>query len=128
MPAVASAAAFTQAPKRAFRAQIPKAVPTPRMPRSAIPTATVGCSRRSRRGFPAASEVDATTSHGSCNSAELLRETAEPHGHYEKTHAEHHWRDWYAGCAGAHAEPIDFASKLNAPIMHALRRIDELCC
>jgi len=28
--------------------------------------------------------------------AELLRETAEHHGHYEKTHAEHHWWDWYA--------------------------------
>ena len=28
--------------------------------------------------------------------AELLRETAEHHGHYEKTHAEHHWADWYA--------------------------------
>ena len=27
--------------------------------------------------------------------AELLHETAEHHGHYEKTHAEHHWRDWY---------------------------------
>src|SRR5215510_12791726 len=28
--------------------------------------------------------------------AELLRETEERHGHYEKTHAEHHWSDWYA--------------------------------
>ena len=28
--------------------------------------------------------------------AELLRETEEHHGHYEKTHAEHHWWDWYA--------------------------------
>lgn len=28
--------------------------------------------------------------------AELLRETAKYHDHYEKTHAEHHWRDWYA--------------------------------
>jgi catechol 2,3-dioxygenase-like lactoylglutathione lyase family enzyme len=28
--------------------------------------------------------------------AELLGETAEHHGHYEKTHAEHHWWDWYA--------------------------------
>jgi len=28
--------------------------------------------------------------------AELLRETAEHHGRYEKTHAEHHWWDWYA--------------------------------
>ena len=28
--------------------------------------------------------------------AELLRETEEHHGHYEKTHAAHHWWDWYA--------------------------------
>ena len=28
--------------------------------------------------------------------AELLRETEQHHGHYEKTHAPHHWWDWYA--------------------------------
>ena len=28
--------------------------------------------------------------------AELLHETAEHHGHYEKTHPEHNWWDWYA--------------------------------
>ena len=28
--------------------------------------------------------------------AELLRETEEHHGHYEKTHRKHHWWDWYA--------------------------------
>ena len=28
--------------------------------------------------------------------AELLRETGEHHGPYEKTHADHHWWDWYA--------------------------------
>ncbi|HEY9418904.1 MAG TPA: VOC family protein [Candidatus Udaeobacter sp.] len=28
--------------------------------------------------------------------AELLRETSEHHDHYEKTHAERHWWDWYA--------------------------------
>jgi hypothetical protein len=33
--------------------------------------------------------------------AQLLRETAEYHGHYEKTHAEHHWWDWYAACLSA---------------------------
>jgi hypothetical protein len=48
----ASAAAFTQAPRRAFRARIPNADPTPRTPRSAIPTATSGCCRRSGSGFP----------------------------------------------------------------------------
>lgn len=30
------------------------------------------------------------------NLAELLRETAEHHDGYEKTHAAHHWWDWYA--------------------------------
>ncbi len=28
--------------------------------------------------------------------AELLHETAERHDHFEKTHASHHWWDWYA--------------------------------
>jgi len=28
--------------------------------------------------------------------AGLLRETAEHHDHYEKTHGKHHWSDWYA--------------------------------
>jgi catechol 2,3-dioxygenase-like lactoylglutathione lyase family enzyme len=28
--------------------------------------------------------------------AELLHETAEHHDHFEKTHAAHHWWDWYA--------------------------------
>jgi hypothetical protein len=28
--------------------------------------------------------------------AELLRETEEHHGQYEKTHVKHHWWDWYA--------------------------------
>ena len=28
--------------------------------------------------------------------AELLHETSEHHDHYEKTHGEHHWWDWYA--------------------------------
>jgi catechol 2,3-dioxygenase-like lactoylglutathione lyase family enzyme len=28
--------------------------------------------------------------------AELLREAAEHHDRYEKTHPEHHWSDWYA--------------------------------
>jgi catechol 2,3-dioxygenase-like lactoylglutathione lyase family enzyme len=28
--------------------------------------------------------------------AELLRETEEHHGDYERTHAEHRWSDWYA--------------------------------
>ena len=33
--------------------------------------------------------------------AELLHETEQHHGHYEKTHAEHHWWDWYASYLSA---------------------------
>ena len=33
--------------------------------------------------------------------AELLRETEERHGQYEKTHAKHNWWDWYAGYLSA---------------------------
>ena len=33
--------------------------------------------------------------------AELLRETSEHHDHYEKTHAAHHWWDWYAAYLNA---------------------------
>jgi catechol 2,3-dioxygenase-like lactoylglutathione lyase family enzyme len=33
--------------------------------------------------------------------AALLHETAEHHGHFEQTHAEHHWWDWYAPYLGA---------------------------
>ncbi len=33
--------------------------------------------------------------------ADLLHETAEHHDHYEKTHAEHHWWDWYAAYMSA---------------------------
>jgi hypothetical protein len=33
--------------------------------------------------------------------AELLRETAEHHDPYEKTHVEHHWSNWYASYLSA---------------------------
>lgn len=33
--------------------------------------------------------------------AELLHETEEHHGQYEKTHAAHHWWDWYASYLSA---------------------------
>ena len=33
--------------------------------------------------------------------ADLLRETAEHHDRFEKTHAKHHWADWYASYLGA---------------------------
>ncbi len=33
--------------------------------------------------------------------AQLLRETGEHHDHYEKTHAEHRWSDWYGSYLSA---------------------------
>ena len=33
--------------------------------------------------------------------AELHRETAEHHDNFEKTHAEHHWWDWYGSYLSA---------------------------
>ncbi|WP_300606304.1 hypothetical protein [Trebonia sp.] len=70
-----------------------RAAPTRRMPRSAIRMATAGCSRRSRRGFPAG---NGRTEMDVASLAALLHETAEHHDPYEKTHAPHNWWDWYA--------------------------------
>lgn len=33
--------------------------------------------------------------------ADLLRETGEHHDRFEKTHAKHHWADWYASYLSA---------------------------
>lgn len=33
--------------------------------------------------------------------ADLLRETEEHHGQYEKTHPKHNWWEWYAPYLGA---------------------------
>lgn len=55
-----------------------------------------GSCRRSRSDFPAASGSNRTRAMDVATLAELLRETAEHHDHYEKTHADHHWWDWYA--------------------------------
>ena len=47
-------------------------------------------SRLPGREWESARAADAATL------AELLRETGERHDRFEKTHAEHHWWDWYA--------------------------------
>jgi hypothetical protein len=39
--------------------------------------------------------------------AELLRETAEHHDNFEKTHAEHYWWDWYAAYLNARLSDSD---------------------
>jgi catechol 2,3-dioxygenase-like lactoylglutathione lyase family enzyme len=60
--------------------------------------------------------------------AELLRETAEHHGRYEKTHAEHHWSDWYAPYLSARQDgssPEEAAAAADRSMeetLHALAR------
>jgi hypothetical protein len=58
--------------------------------------------------------------------AELLRETAEHHDHYEKTHAEHHGWDWYAPYLSARqrgsspAEAVTAANRYMEEVLHVL--------
>ena len=60
--------------------------------------------------------------------AELLRETSEHHDHYEKTHAEHHWWDWYAPYLTARqngsspAEAVAAANRYMDEVLHVLPR------
>jgi catechol 2,3-dioxygenase-like lactoylglutathione lyase family enzyme len=54
--------------------------------------------------------------------AELLHETSEHHGHYENTHAEHHWWDWYAPYLSARQNGHDSAEATAA----ADRYMDEV--
>ena len=60
--------------------------------------------------------------------AELLHETEEHHGHYEKTHAEHHWWDWYAPYLSARQngsspeEAAAAADRSMEEVLHALLR------
>jgi catechol 2,3-dioxygenase-like lactoylglutathione lyase family enzyme len=57
--------------------------------------------------------------------AELLHETAEHHGPYEKTHAEHHWWDWYAPYLSARqngSNPEAAAAAADRYMEHVLPR------
>jgi catechol 2,3-dioxygenase-like lactoylglutathione lyase family enzyme len=60
--------------------------------------------------------------------AKLLHETEEHHGHYEKTHAEHHWRDWYAPYLSAREngrspeEAAAAADRYMEEVLHVLPR------
>jgi predicted enzyme related to lactoylglutathione lyase len=58
--------------------------------------------------------------------AALLRETAEHHGHYEKTHAEHHWSDWYAPYLSArqHGSSPDVAAAAADRHMETLLHVE----
>ena len=58
--------------------------------------------------------------------AELLRETEEHHGAYEKTHAKHHWWDWYAAYLSARqngsssVEAATAADRYMTNVLHIL--------
>jgi catechol 2,3-dioxygenase-like lactoylglutathione lyase family enzyme len=60
--------------------------------------------------------------------AELLHETEEHHGYYEKTHAEHHWWDWYASYLSARQngsspeEAAAAADRYMEEVLHVLPR------
>ncbi|HYT53064.1 MAG TPA: VOC family protein [Verrucomicrobiae bacterium] len=60
--------------------------------------------------------------------AGLLRETSEHHDHYEKTHAGHHWWDWYAPYLTARqngsspAEAVAAANRYMDEVLHVLPR------
>src|SRR5437764_7455426 len=60
--------------------------------------------------------------------AELLRETEEHHGQYEKTHGQHHWWDWYAPYLSARQngksseEAAAAAARYMAEVKHVVAR------
>ena len=60
--------------------------------------------------------------------AELLHETEQHHGSYEKTHAEHHWWDWYAAYFNARQngstpeKASDTAERYMTDVHHIVRR------
>ena len=54
--------------------------------------------------------------------AELLHETEQHHGQYERTHAEHHWWDWYAPYLSARQK----GSSPEEAVSAADRYIDEV--
>jgi catechol 2,3-dioxygenase-like lactoylglutathione lyase family enzyme len=60
--------------------------------------------------------------------AELLHETEQHHGNFEKTHAEHHWWDWYAPYLSARQngsspeEAATAADRYMEKVLHVLPR------
>ena len=60
--------------------------------------------------------------------AKLLHETEQHHGHFEKTHAEHHWWDWYAPYLSARQngsspeEAAASADRYMEEVLHVLPR------
>jgi len=60
--------------------------------------------------------------------AELLHETSERHDRFEKTHAEHHWWDWYASYLNARQngsspdEAVTIADRYMEEVLNVLSR------
>jgi catechol 2,3-dioxygenase-like lactoylglutathione lyase family enzyme len=60
--------------------------------------------------------------------AELLHETEQRHGEYEKTHAKHNWWDWYAAYlsarqnGGSPAEAVAAANRYMDKVLHVPAR------
>jgi catechol 2,3-dioxygenase-like lactoylglutathione lyase family enzyme len=62
--------------------------------------------------------------------AGLLRETGEHHDRFEKTHAEHHWWDWYAPYlsarqSGSNPENAAAADRYMEEVLHVLPRAHD---
>jgi hypothetical protein len=57
--------------------------------------------------------------------ADLLRETAEHHDPYEKTHAAHNWWDWYAAYINArqHGSTSDEAAEAAGRYMEQVLHV-----
>ncbi len=57
--------------------------------------------------------------------ADLLRETAERHDPYEKTHAAHNWWDWYAAYMNAreHGSASDEAAEAAGRYMEEVLHV-----
>src|SRR5436190_2197074 len=84
--------------RRARRASTRRGARTSRGPRSAIPTAMPGSSRRSPPGSPAG---NGRTEMDVAPLADLLHETSERHGSFEAVAPPHDWWDWYAAYMNA---------------------------
>ncbi len=73
-------------------------------------------------------EWESTRATDAATLAALLRETAEHHDPYEKTHAEHHWWDWYAAYLSARqngSSPEEAAAAADhymEEVLHVLSR------
>ena len=97
-----------------FRVPTPRAGRTPRSRRSAIPTATVGSSKRSRHAPPRPMSEPLDIAQ----LADLLHETADHHGAYEAIAPKHNWWDWYAAYMTARNQGVasDEASASSASL------------